>query len=86
MSANTIKRRVDDISNDILETSIKKIKASQNFSIQIDETTDIRKKAELLRVVRFVDGDSITKEYLFCKELPERTTGQEIFCITKQFF
>ena len=74
------------MSNDILETLIKKIQEFPKFFIQIDETTDISRKAQLLSVVRFVDVDSITEEYLFCKEFPERTTGQETFCITKQFF
>ena len=74
------------MSNDILEILIKKIKASPEFSIQIDETTDISKKAQLFSEVRFVDGDFITEEYLFCIELPERTAGLEIFCIINQFF
>ena len=41
---------------------------------------------QLFNEVRFVDGDSIAEEYLFCKELSERTIDQEIFCITNQFF
>ena len=57
LSADTIKRRIDDMSNDTLETLIKKTKAFPKFSIQIDETTDISKKAQLFGVVRFVDGD-----------------------------
>ena len=79
LSADTIKKRIDDMSNDILETLIKKIKASPKFSIPIDETTDISKKAQLLSVVRFVDGDFITEEYLFCKEFSERITVKKLF-------
>ena len=86
LSADTIKRRIDDMSNDILETLIKKIKAFLKFSIQIDETTSISKRAQLLSIVRFVDCDFITDEYLFCKEVPQRTIGQQIFRMTNQFF
>ena len=79
LSAETIRRRIDDMSSDILETLINKLKTSGYFSLQIDETTDITKKAQLLGIVRFVDGDSMKEECLFCEELPERTTGQETF-------
>ena len=63
LSADTIKRRIEDMSNDIPETLRKKIEASPKFFIQIDETTDIIKKAQLFSEVRFVGGDSITEEY-----------------------
>ena len=45
LSAETIKRRIDDMSSDILETLIYKLKTSEYFSLQIDETTGITKKA-----------------------------------------
>ena len=86
LSAETIKRRIDDISSDILETLINKLKASGYFFLHIDETTDITKKAQLLSIVRFVDGNSLREECLFCEELPERTTGREIFRVTHEFF
>ena len=43
---------------------MKKLKASPKFFNQIDQTTDISKKAQLLSLVRFVDGDTITEKYL----------------------
>ena len=86
LSAETIKRRIGDMSEDLLETLLNKLKTSRKFSLQIDETTDIKKQAQLLAVVRFVDDNAIAEEYLFCKELPERTTGQDIFRVTNEFF
>ena len=79
LSAETIKRRIGDMSEDLLETLLNKLKTSGKFSLQIDETTDIKKQAQLWAVVRFVDGNAIAEEYLFCKELPERTTGKTFF-------
>lgn len=86
LSADTVKRRIHDMSGDILGTLIRKLLLAENFSLQIDETTDIKNKAQLIAIIRFVDEDFIKEHYLFCKEVPERTTGEEIFKVTDDFF
>lgn len=86
LSADTVKRRIHDMSSDILGTLIKKLLSAEKFALQIDETTDIKNKAQLIAIVRFVDEDFIKEHYLFCKEVPERTTGEEIFRVTDDFF
>lgn len=86
LSADTVKRRIDDMSCDILETLITKLRKTGKFSLQIDESTDIKNRAQLIIIVRFVDEDSIKEHYFFCKEIPERTTGEEIFRATDDFF
>lgn len=86
LSADTVKRRIQDMSSDILETLVKKLLLAEKFALQIDETTDVKNKAQLIAFVRFVDEDSIKEHYLFCKEIPERTTGEQIFQVTDEFF
>ncbi|KOC60752.1 SCAN domain-containing protein 3 [Habropoda laboriosa] len=88
LSADTVKKRINDMSSDILGILIAKLKTAQKFALQIDEPTDIKNRAQLIAIVRFVDEGTITikEHYLFCNEFPEQTTGEEIFRVTDDFF
>jgi hypothetical protein len=51
LSADTIKRRFDDImSSDILGILITKLKTTEKFALQIDESTDIKSRAQLITI------------------------------------
>ncbi|GFS83782.1 SCAN domain-containing protein 3 [Nephila pilipes] len=50
LSADTVKRRIHDMSSDILGTLIKKLLSAEKFALQIDETTDIKNKAQLIAI------------------------------------
>ena len=68
------------MSVDIETIVLEKIGIGKYFSLQLDEFTDISKNIQLLANVFFVDGDTIRKNFLFCKILV-KTTGKEIFRI-----
>ncbi|UYV82300.1 hypothetical protein LAZ67_21001653 [Cordylochernes scorpioides] len=80
LSSKTIARRIEDMSEDI-ELQIKQSfnDSSTKWAIQLDETTDISNKAQLLAFLRFVDTGKFVNNYFFCKELKQRTTGADIF-------
>jgi hypothetical protein len=52
---------------------------SRSFCLQIDETTDISKCAQLLAYIRYVYESEMEEELLFCHELETYTTSEAIF-------
>ena len=81
LSDNTVSRRINDMAADILEQLRDKLLESKSFSLQLDESTDIKGKCQLLANVGFIGNDSIQESILFCRELQA-----EIFDATEKFF
>ncbi|GFR20232.1 zinc finger MYM-type protein 6 [Trichonephila clavata] len=80
LSNDTIRRRIEKLSENVEYQLIQKIKESTLFAIQIDESCDISKKAILICYVRYIDFtlEEIKEEFLCCIELVSYTTSDEI--------
>ena len=85
LSDNTIARHIDDMSADIESIVLENMCISGKFTLQLDESTDISGYVQLLANVHSVDGDIIGENFLFCKALPEKTTGEEIFQVASEY-
>ncbi|XP_014782252.1 zinc finger BED domain-containing protein 5 [Octopus bimaculoides] len=85
LSDNTISRHIQDMTGDI-ECNIKsKILKHKLFALQVDESTDITGKAQLLVFVRFINDEAIVEDFLCCKELPETRKGQNVFDVLNSY-
>lgn len=84
LSDSTIKRRNNDMSEDIEQNVTEKLQMSGK-SLQIDESTDITGAAQHLANIRYIDDDSIEENFLFCKEIESYTTGEVNFRVTNYY-
>ena len=62
LSDDMIKRRIQDMSNDIKENVMQKLRTSK-FALQVDESTDISGNEQLLGFIRFVNKDKIVQQF-----------------------
>ena len=67
LSDNTVKRRIDDMAEDVLKQLVSRIRASRFYALQIDESTDISSLANMLAFVRYEHDGEIhtTAETIF---------------------
>ncbi|XP_039224610.1 protein ZBED8-like [Crotalus tigris] len=81
LSNDTIHRRIDDMSADILDQVIQEIKSAPLpiFSIQLDESTDVANCSQLLVFVKYIYDGAFKDEFLFCKPLETTTTARDVF-------
>lgn len=86
LSNDTVCRQIDDMSADILAQVVEKLKRADYFALQLDESTDVSGKSQLVAFVRFKDTDNITEHILFCKPMLAKTTGEDVFNVVDSFF
>ena len=85
LSNDTVRRRIDELSADIQSQLLDRLRSCEQFSIQLDESTDISSAAQLIVLVRYPWEGEILEDLLFCEEVPGRTTGEEIFRLLDTF-
>ena len=79
LSDNTIKRRIEEMSDDIADQILAEIKESKfGFAIQLDKSTDITNYCQLLVYVRYAQTNIMKTELLLNHEVSTTTKGKDI--------
>ena len=86
LSDDTIKRRIQELSEDVMQQTIASVTRSGKFSLQLDATTDIGNDAKLVVFMRHLDTNDYMKQLLFCRPLAKNTIGELIFKKVDSFF
>ena len=83
---NTIKRRIDDMSKDIVAQVTQELRESQcRFRLQLDKSTDVASCSQLLVFARYLTGFAVKEEFLFCSPLKATTKSEDIMNIVNHF-
>lgn len=85
LSNDTVSRRIQDMAEDVKNQLVGRLSKTK-FSIQLDESTDNASCAQLLVYVRYSWEGDVIEDFLFCRSIPGRTTGEDIFRELNDFF
>ena len=87
LSDTTVSRRGFHIAEDLLGQLLCKIGKGPCYGLQLDESTDIGRRAQLLVFIRIPDTDSynIVDEYLCCPDLEVNTSAEQVFSKLNEF-
>ena len=87
LSDNAMKRRIEEMSDDIAGQILAEIKKSKfGFAIQLDESTDIINYCQLLVYVRYAQANIMKTELLLNHQVSTTTKGKDNFDIFDSFF
>ena len=64
---------------------ITRIKEGPQLSIQLDETMNITKLAQLLVYVRYVCKENVEEDLLFCRPLKDHAREKDMYCKDDEF-
>ena len=80
LSNNTVQRRIEEMSVDILQQVISDTCRSESgFAIELDESTGVTNCAQLLIFVRYVRKEGVKEEFLMNAALEATTKRDDVF-------
>jgi hypothetical protein len=85
LSNDTVRSRIVDMSLDIKDQVVARMKETGKYSYALDESTDVGNDAQLMVFVRYEGSMDLEEEFLFCSPLETTTTGADVFAMVDKF-
>ncbi|KAK3922339.1 Zinc finger MYM-type protein 6 [Frankliniella fusca] len=90
LSDDTVKRRITACAEDMEEQLLEKVRKSPLFALQLDESTDVESKAQLICLVKYcavnvVGNKTIEEDFLFCVPIEGKANAANIFDILDRY-
>nr|XP_039248831.1 protein FAM200B-like [Styela clava] len=85
LSNDTVKSRIADLSLNIKNQVVARMRRAGKWSYQLDESTDTGKDAQLMVYVRYEGELDLEEEFLFCTPLTTTATGADIYNVVDNF-
>ena len=85
LSHQTVAKRVESMSGNILEQLLTDLKNASGFSLALDESCDITDTVQLIVWVRFDKGQTFKEELLTLIPLKNTTRGEDVYKALKDF-
>ena len=85
-SNDTVCRRICELSLDIKEQVVQKVKNAGLFSVQLDESTNVQSCSQLMVFIRYIHSGDLKEEFLFCDDLELTTKGKYVLEKLSEFF
>lgn len=86
LSNDTIKSRIDEMSENIKDKVVLHIISSPFFALQLDESTDVANLSQLLVFSRHIRDGKIEEQFLFCRPLETTSKAIDVFEMVDNFF
>jgi hypothetical protein len=80
-----VKRRIDEMAQNVKDILLERLRHSDYFALQLDESHDISNNANLVAFVRYEHEIKVCEDFLFCESLLLNPTAEAIFKVVNDF-
>ena len=73
------------MAQNVKDILLERLRHSEYFALQLDESHDISNNANLVAFVRYEHENKDCEDFLFCESLPHHTTAEALFKTVNDF-